>query len=50
MNGKKYVFMIVTVFCAMAPGASEGATDVISNGLVQIRIDANRGRFDVVDL
>jgi hypothetical protein len=50
MNSKKRVFMIITVFCSMAAGAFGGAPDVISNGLVEIRIDTGRGRFDIIDL
>ena len=50
MDRKKRLFMIVTVFCSMATGAFGTAPDVISNGLVEIHIDAERGRFDVIDL
>jgi len=42
--------MITTVFCSMAAGAFGAGSDVISNGLVEIRIDTGRGRFDVIDL
>lgn len=50
MKSDTHVFMITIVFCAMATGAFGAAPDVISNGLVEIRIDAERGRFDVIDL
>ena len=50
MNSNAHVFMIIIVFCVMATGVLGGSSDVVSNGLVEIRIDADRGRFDVIDL
>lgn len=49
-NSNTHIFMIIVVFCAMATGAFGAEPDVISNGLVEIRIDAERGRFNVIDL
>ena len=42
--------IIVLVSCVMAMNALGGTPDVLSNGLVEIRIHAERGRFDVIDL
>ena len=50
INSNTHVFMIVIIFCAMATGVFGGASDVISNGLVEIRIDTERGRFHMIDL
>ena len=50
MNSKIRLFTIITVFCSMSAGAFGAGGHVISNGLVEIRIDAERGRFDVIDL
>jgi hypothetical protein len=42
--------MVVIVFCVMAMSVFGGAPGVISNGLLEISIDAERGVFDVIDL
>jgi len=42
--------MMIIGFCSIVTGACAEEPAVISNGLVEIRIDAGRGRFDVIDL
>ncbi len=42
--------MVVPVFCAMATGVFGAGPDVITNGWVEIRVHADSGRFDIIDL
>ncbi|MCP4197718.1 MAG: hypothetical protein GY762_11275, partial [Proteobacteria bacterium] len=50
MSSNKQVFMSLLLFCSVAVCAFGASSDTISNGLVEIRINADSGTFDVIDL
>lgn len=47
---KRHVLILITLFCSIVMSSLGVCANVISNGLVQIAIDPEKGTFDVIDL